>query len=47
MRPKFGFALVTLLLLIPFAAKADDVKVFVGYTDNLRPKRVFPYPVLW
>jgi hypothetical protein len=44
MRPKFGFALVTLLLLIPFAAKADDVKVFVGYTDNLRPSGFFPSP---
>jgi len=44
MRPNFGFALVTLLLLIPFAAKADDVKVFVGYTDNLRPSGFFPSP---
>jgi hypothetical protein len=44
MRPKFGVALVTLLLLIPFAAKADDVTVFVGYTDNLRPSGFFPSP---
>ena len=44
MRPKFGFALVTLLLLIPFATKADDLKVFVGYTDNLRPSGFFPSP---
>jgi PEP-CTERM motif len=44
MRPKLGFALVTLLLLIPFAAKADDVKVFVGYADNLRPSGFFPSP---
>ena len=44
MRPKLGFALVTLLILIPFAAKADDLKVFVGYADNLRPSGFFPSP---
>jgi hypothetical protein len=44
MRPKFGVALVTLLLLIPFAAKADDLTVFVGYTDNLRASGFFPSP---
>jgi len=29
MRLKFGFVVVALLLLIPFAAKADDLTVFV------------------
>jgi hypothetical protein len=36
MRLKFGFVVVALLLLIPFAAKADDLTIFVVYTDNLR-----------
>ena len=44
MRLKFGFAVVALLLLVPFAAKADDVTVFVGYADNLRPSGFFPSP---
>ncbi len=44
MRLKFGFALVILLLSISFVAKADDVTVFVGYTDNLRPSGFFPTP---
>ena len=44
MRLKFGFVVVALLLLIPFAAQADDLTVFVGYTDNLRPSGFFPSP---
>ena len=44
MRLKFGFVVVALLLLIPFAAKADDLTVFVGYADNLRPSGFFPSP---
>jgi hypothetical protein len=44
MRLKFGFVVVALLLLIPLAAKADELTVFVGYTDNLRPSGFFPSP---
>jgi hypothetical protein len=44
MRLKLGFVVVALLLLIPLAAKADDLTVFVGYADNLRPSGFFPSP---
>ncbi len=43
MRPNFGFALVTLLLLIPFTAKADDRK-FVRIYRQPCPSGFFPSP---